>query len=699
MLYSDDFEYFFRTKAGLYLYTDDSGNVLTTIDTRELQFTPDGWNEIAIWTERNKKYFGLDRSFTIPLKFSEDGARILKTLFYTQGLQADAVLVIRETKLNKTSSTHEFYHEDLFEGDVDFSTINDEGFQVTANNIEGGLSKMLKANENTLYEFTVEDIPGAVQVKMDGLNLKASLNYVTIDELQFAAEPTFFYNHTWLTTQFVGSEGTLFDSEPNSTTPLTRILSNTPNNDNLNPDNYFFKANANITIRFTGTFRVELANGSYVKLYIKNSNGTRTTLFQLNQALGPGNKVIEQTYNIDITMPITSGQQLYLISEFVAQPLVAFPQVATFFSAEFAISYSSKYQTTYVWALPCYELYKALVEKITDSKYPAYSGLLSARSDLVCISGDGLRGLAGAKIKTSLNQFFNSFNAILNIGLGIIAGRLQLEKKEYWFDSGSVIDLGIVNNLAISSANDFIYNTIKVGSLNQDYDNVNGKDEPNTAQVYTTPVTRVIKELNLVSEYRLDMYGIEFTRINLQGKKTTDSGSDNDTFVLQINKVPLNDTGFIYYRLDRSLNAGATGIIDPPSAFNLGISPKHNLLNHGWYIRSFLWPLDLEFIKFQTTDKNAELVTDLIEKADVLIGALPARKFLPIIFEFETRVPDNLQQLLNANPVRIYQFSHKGITMKGIALKVGIEPSSRKAQVYQLLSTADNDLTQLINFV
>jgi hypothetical protein len=282
--------------------------------------------------------------------------------------------------------------------------------------------------------------------------------------------------------------------------------------------------------------------------------------------------------------------------------------------------------------------------------------------------------------------------------MGIAFNRLQLEKKEFWFDASSVIDLDPALDLAVTSANDFIFNTIKVGYPNQDYDNVNGKDEPNTTQTYTTPITKVVKELNLVSEYRADMYGIEFTRINLEGKTTTDNESDNDTFVIQVNPVPQNDTGFIYYPLDRSLNALATGLIDPPSAFNLGLSPKHNLLNHGWFIRSFMYGLDNELIKYQTTDKNAELVTDVIEKADILISDLPLPRFFPFIFEFDTRVPEDYQQLINANPVRAFSFTYQGIAMKGISMRSGIEPSTNKAQTYTLLATADNNMIQLINF-
>ncbi len=99
-------------------------------------------------------------------------------------------------------------------------------------------------------------------------------------------------------------------------------------------------------------------------------------------------------------------------------------------------------------------------------------------------------------------------------------------------------DLWEVKDFQVSVAEDLIYNTIKVGYPNQNYDDINGKDEFNTTHVYNTPLTRIAKELDLTSEYRADSYGIEFTRANLAGKKTTDSGTDNDVFIIQAVEKP-----------------------------------------------------------------------------------------------------------------------------------------------------------------
>jgi hypothetical protein len=107
-----------------------------------------------------------------------------------------------------------------------------------------------------------------------------------------------------------------------------------------------------------------------------------------------------------------------------------------------------------------------------------------------------------------------------------------IEKLDYAFRQQVAFDLGEVDNLEIQPAEPYIYNTIKTGYRNQTYDKVNGLDEFNVTQQWQTDIKRVSKELDLTSPVRADMYGIELTRIELYGKKTTDSSSDNDTFML-----------------------------------------------------------------------------------------------------------------------------------------------------------------------
>jgi hypothetical protein len=77
-----------------------------------------------------------------------------------------------------------------------------------------------------------------------------------------------------------------------------------------------------------------------------------------------------------------------------------------------------------------------------------------------------------------------------------------------------------------------VYNTIKTGYGNYTYDKVNGLDEFNVQQNWKTNITKVVKELDLTSPARADMYGIEITRADYFRKDTTDSSSDTDVYMV-----------------------------------------------------------------------------------------------------------------------------------------------------------------------
>jgi hypothetical protein len=170
---------------------------------------------------------------------------------------------------------------------------------------------------------------------------------------------------------------------------------------------------------------------------------------------------------------------------------------------------------------------------------------------------------------------------IRGVGLGIENDVLVIEKTSYFFDKNVVIDLGEVSEFEITVADDLVFNTIKVGYANQDYDSVNGKDEFNVTQNYTTPHTRIVQELDITSPYRADSYGIELLRVNLDGKDTTDNKSDNDTFFLNVKRGGT----YNFYSGNVQYNANGANTITIPEEFmtNPGTFTLTGTLNNGTF--------------------------------------------------------------------------------------------------------------------
>jgi hypothetical protein len=63
-------------------------------------------------------------------------------------------------------------------------------------------------------------------------------------------------------------------------------------------------------------------------------------------------------------------------------------------------------------------LFKKLTERITGSQLDCSSALLTAMSNIVITSGDAVRGIESAVIKTSMSQFFDFCRAEFVAGLG-----------------------------------------------------------------------------------------------------------------------------------------------------------------------------------------------------------------------------------------------------------------------------------------
>ena len=671
-----EFLYYILTDDGLCYYVDEMGRVLTTGTPTALQYTPDGWQEKMINYVRSDKYYGLVRSFTTPLKFVKDGAKILRHIQYNNFIEGRAWLLIQ--RLDPSTYVHEL----LYKGEFDFSQFKDEDTFVEINIMEGGVSKYLKANENTPYEIT----PSGAIIKMDGLALITSATWQVVDGTTTMTDPGWFVPIVLL--------------QPNEFGVSTNTQNSIGFSSSVPGGEYIIKNETEIeqSFRLNGILGVEEAfDLVYIlRMFVYNEDDDQTgTLINTGLISGP------------ISIPLMGlGEVTLQPGERISVSVTAVsatpesPKGLIFIGSEITLSGRFQEEETSIDAIPCDLLFEELVDLATDGQYSGHSDLLEANNNYKITCGDAIRKLEGAKIKTTLNDFIKWANARFNVGVGVEGNVLRLEAKSYFFDSGTEIqDIGEVKDLKISVANQYLAKNVKVGYQSEDYEDVNGRYEFNNSQTYALPFTRITNELDLVSPYRSDMYGIEFTRINLDGKATTDSTADNDTFVIVTEPDSILDESglFSYYELDRSLNAGATGLSDVDTAFNIAASPKRCFNEHAAWFRSMLYQMDSLRVTFQTTEKNRDLVAGgVTENADVLVNTMGDRLFLPYIAEFEGRASSSTIEAIENSPSGYFTATYDGITLKGYLLEVGIKPGTREADGWKLLLTPDNTLTDLI---
>lgn len=697
-----DWLYYIIDEAGFSYYVENGvvkkGNIPNPID-----YTPDGWQNILIQWERIIKYAGLQRNFTGSLGFVRDGAQILRYINFNNNFEVKIYVLIQKKTVEVTDDEYGFVYRFFYKGEIDLSTyvqsdVN-EGFKVTVNIMDGGFNKFLKAYNNVTYELPCnKDTPGAVPVWMDGIEFYNKYNFILPDFYN-----DFNYQYT-LPLTYASQEGDSFG-----------IYTSTELMENVNPgdqitycqasDNTFFLSAKPVTVTVTATLKF-INYDAHALAYtciIYTSLGNVYTLHKNNdistQGIGIGQTI---TRPVNISIPLLPNEKMFLIVYHINPSDTSFPGKFAVVCDDFAVEVNSTIDPTVCYCLRPRDVFNSLVSNMTTGEYSVFSKLLSDRDHIVHTCGNAIRGFDDAVIKTTFDQFFNTRSIIDAAGMNVDEEikTVFIELRKWYFDSSDPIDLGVINNLKISVAKDFIFNLLKVGYPEQSYDTVNGKNEFNNTSQYTDIITRIAKELDMISDARADGYGVEKLRMDYFNRDSVDSSSDNDMFVLNIEDEPRDDG---YYHLRRADYSSITGVISGNTLFNIeDLTPKRLLLTNGDYLHSCLYGFEGTELAFQTSEKNSLLSTTLNgvtiqENANVPVESLAPAYFIPVIFEFDTKVPFNLVEILSDFPNKCFQFTYNGNQYTGFNMKVGIAPNDNSTQQFTLLSTINNDLKKLIN--
>jgi photosystem II stability/assembly factor-like uncharacterized protein len=108
---------------------------------------PAGFDESMITFERDlTKYFGMFRSYKLPLKFVKADAELLRTEFFTYGLLSSVSIEVQ--KLNRLTMAY----GTAYNGILDFLTFKQSHDFAEITMIDGGLTKLIKDNEGTEYQ-------------------------------------------------------------------------------------------------------------------------------------------------------------------------------------------------------------------------------------------------------------------------------------------------------------------------------------------------------------------------------------------------------------------------------------------------------------------------------------------------------------------------------------------------------------------
>jgi len=720
MAFPDKYQ-FYITNGSDYFYVDNAGAVANTPTPTPLVYAPANWDEVSITFERGWTYYGLFRQYSSEFQFVKDGATILRWAYYlVSGIETELQLVIK--KFNPTIGIYAY--EDYISCEFDMSTFNDTFDSVSVSLIQGGFLTKLKARENTLYPIEVQNNAEVVWVKMDGIKLDAILNWgVTTDTFP----QTFTIGYIPLA-YFEFVEGTNLSLYPQNVDP--------PTAQNLFVTN-ISAVSVDIDLNTILNFAVTMDPGNAV-------NGTvylRITLYDMNpyafvsktdifsqSGLAPGSVTTINVDQIDtITIPANHALEFSVMVDNGGGGGGGANnyQVDIGSECKLIVEYSAIATESYIPALRSKKVFDTLVSEISDAlTTPASTLLDTTYVDQVITCGNALRLQENSIMKISFTDFYNSINGVFSASLyyDMPNDTVYLEDKVFVFPSATLIaDIGAVNNVIIKQLTNEIFSKLKMGFGSYTYDEINGKDEFNQVTEYLSPITRTQSDKDLTSVIRADMYGIEYTRINLTNRVSTDADSDNDNFFLHINNVTsgnipdgLPGAGEPYYELFRTpidLNPGPNywnieNLVHPDTAYNIFFSAKRALARWGNYISSLLFLQDANLIKFQVTTKDnidgtklktseGDPVVEIDESANQFVADYLPQLFYPILFEVNFADTTTLATLIGSDPHGFIQFQYKGNTFEGFIIKLTTKPKLQ-TQTATLLATTNNDLSKIV---
>jgi len=268
-------------------------------ETTELVFPPVGWDNDTIGQlSRDEGYGGVLRTLSFPLEFSYDGFAIIQQAFLENGYEAEVILEV--LRLNRTT----FIYERLYYSELDFSQYDNNGTTVKVILMEGGISKIIKAKENTKYEYA---LTGADVVNM------------ILPGVVFSESAQSIFTNGGQSDRFMPS----IDLVINDTNSKFVTVQNVEQQENITDDNifsasdnWFIMANRDQTVTISGRlvgggFKPPLGNGNDFAILVKdNNNNTVRTLFQ-SPSMNPGDLVsfnFEFTFDIDMAQ----GQKLFI---------------------------------------------------------------------------------------------------------------------------------------------------------------------------------------------------------------------------------------------------------------------------------------------------------------------------------------------------------------------------------------------------
>lgn len=720
-------------------YIVTAGAVSTTTTKTALSRAPEGWQEYEVSWERGWTYYGIFTNYSTPLKFVKDGAKIVRHLLYTYGIEGNDVNLLIEKQ-----DVSDWTFDTFFEANLDMSKAQDEFDYMIVPVIQAGFLEKLRARENNTYVYDLDDNASVRWLRHDGIDMQALIKWNCLP----GETSNGYYQPTLV---HVDTEGTNYYLRPTTQykqpTSLTEasIVSNVSGQD------------VDVDFRFIYKVRVDLYGGAvgacHFKIRFRTVDAVSGAVISEYDIITNTAVIVAgsfQTYSGDETFTFTVEDGTYVEVVYrmydtgtMTNLISGIDYDTTTYLFNLNGYFINRYEVTYIPTLPIRWVVQSLIEDLSEDATINVSDTLTdvyLNDQVVLTSGDGIRFLEGCKLSVNFIDVFKFLDAKFSASMHYSAttNTVYIGRKEDVFEDAlnPDIDTFVASDFKAIPFNELSFSTLKIGSGLHSYDKknstldeiTNGKDEFNTTVERISPLDSMNgKESDYDTKIRCDMYGIELVRANLSKKELADASGDNEVFAFHITAATVASTDIViqgvlttisYYELFRTpinLTPGASyfeieNMFNAESVYNILFSPLRSLLNNGTWFRSILKFNDSGALRFMASGKNNPNNTKMIvyegvvpteynEGANVTISTLCAAGdviFQPILYKIKTKEDIDISTIINTYLFRYINFTFNGISLNGYIIRVTAKPTWREGVEFDLLAHRDDDLTDLI---
>ena len=516
----------------------------------------------------------------VSLSYKRDGlsgvVRSFSTEFIFAGVSRDALVAAYIADGVRTVASVQFQQRDavaytyttLFTCTLDFSTFRYDALTCSINAIDNSIAGRLKAQGSQRYQWAVSALTGR-NVTYHHLPMLNTIGWVFGGYVDEDTQKTYAMVYAKNGGQACYTNVKLLQTTSEIAVKGTSTFNDVPYDAGVTTDIEkkvypMFTAQEDCTV----TVDMDFTFGTPTEPYPSATISLLQLVLAKLETDEDGNKTLTALESTDISAgavfatsndyQLNEGDALCLYVLVTASAKTSFDIPVESFN-RLSVTYESRdVRTLTISAVAPSTLLQAILDKICGSSQ--VTGSINVIDDrfthTMLMAAESIRGLSGAQIYTSWNDFRDMMDAEFGC-VPVIdedARTLTFQQRDEVF-TGTIVKAFTadeVRDVEIRTAEDMLASKVSIGYNKQDYNSVNGRDEWRWTSEYKTGIEVTENEVQLLSKYRGDAYGIEFLTIT-RSEQTTDKDADEDVF--------LADCGTVGSEFTMRIDVPVSGII------------------------------------------------------------------------------------------------------------------------------------------